>query len=371
ARLRLLTPTSPLFPYTTLFRSDLRHCLAPAGEYSNSVGLNGCIALKNAIICEVGPVELEKSIARPEACNDTEPDPAVRAPPRLCEVIVNPNDAANVRAIANDPPALTADRSGISNEGAIMPFALSIMPVSSFDPAPLAASVINPAAGIFPTTALYTLRKMDAGSFSASATKSTPSSTLSRASPARSFAFPATFLVPCHAFDAPPLMPSQMPPPAKPPCIRDAKPIPRRPAALAAKNAALSARVRKPSDTSTPSPRRIGTSWSSPSRIRDMPGNTPPRANPDGSETGGSGVVPSLFASLLKLLMRAPLMTVSTTNRIGSFALSLIPSHALPTVSFNVSKALPTFSVAVSNSGFTVSRNQVATGLMTLFLMNA
>src|SRR5699024_6310459 len=196
-----------------------RHCLAPAGEYNGSVGLNRCIALKNAIICGVGPVELEKSIARPRACNDTEPDPAVRAPPRLYDVIVKPNDAANVRAIANDPPALTADRSGISNEGAIMPFALSITPVSSFDPAPLAASVINPAAGIFPTTALYTLRKMDAGSFSASATKSTPSRTLSSASPARSFAFPAALLVPFHALDAPPLTPSQMPPPAKPPCI--------------------------------------------------------------------------------------------------------------------------------------------------------
>src|SRR5699024_3102037 len=81
--------------------------------------------------------------------------------------------------------------------------------------------------------------------------------------------------------------------------------------------------------------------------------------------------VPSFLASLLKLPINALLITVSTTNRIGSFALSLIPSHALPTVSFNVSKALPTFSVAVSNNGFTVSRNQVATGLMTLFLMNA
>src|SRR5699024_12428911 len=46
-------------------------------------------------------------------------------------------------------------------------------------------------------------------------------------------------------------------------------------------------------------------------------------------------------------------------------------SPAYLTVSFNVSKALPTIYVAVSNSDFTVSRNQVATGLMTLFLMNA
>src|SRR5699024_7930574 len=163
----------------------------------------------------------------------------------------------------------------------------------------------------------------------------------------------------------------QMPPPAKPPCINDAKPIPRRPAALAAKNAARSALVRKPSDTSTPSPRRIGTSWSSPSRIRDMPGRMPPRANPDGNDTDGNVETPSFFATLLKLPINALLITVSTTNRIGSFALSLMPSHALPTVSFNVSKALPTFSVAVSNNGFTVSRNQVATGLMTLFLMKA
>src|SRR5699024_8005708 len=163
----------------------------------------------------------------------------------------------------------------------------------------------------------------------------------------------------------------QMPPPAKPPCINDAKPIPRRPAALAAKNAARSALVRKPSDTSTPSPRRIGTSWSSPSRIRDMPGRMPPRANPDGNDTDGNVETPSFFATLLKLPINALLITVSTTNRIGSFALSLMPSHALPTVSFNVSKALPTCSVAVSNNGFTVSRNQVATGLMTLFLMNA
>src|SRR5699024_11276213 len=171
----------------------------------------------------------------------------------------------------------------------------------------------------------------------------------------------------CHALDAPPLTPSQMPPPAKPPCIRDAKPIPRRPAALAAKNAARSALVRKPSDTSTPSPRRIGTSWSSPSRIRDMPGRMPPRANPDGNDTDGNVPVPSFFASLLKLLIRASLMTVSTTNLIGALAAALIPSQAFLIVSFIPLNDLPVASVAFLNSGSIVSRNQFATGAITVF----
>src|SRR5699024_3630902 len=208
---------------------DLRHCLAPAGEYSNSVGLNGCIALKNAIICGVGPELFEKSIARPCECRDTDPDPAVRAPGRRNDVIVRPYWRARACALPSDPPAFAAPP-GAAGVGAIKDCAFSITPESSFDPAPLAMDTMSPTPGIDPATESYTFLKMDDGSFSASATKSTPSSTLSSASPAKSVAERPMPLTLSHALP-------RMPPPANPPCIRDANPIPRRPAALAARNA--------------------------------------------------------------------------------------------------------------------------------------
>src|SRR5690606_15374106 len=108
--------------------------------------------------------------------------------------------------------------------------------------------------------------------------------------------------------------------------------------------------------------------WSSPSRIRDMPGRMPPRANPDGSDTDGSSAVPSFLATLLKLPISALLTTVSTTNLIGALAAVLTASHAVLIESFMESKASETPSVEFLNSGWIVSRNQLATGAITLSL---
>src|SRR5690606_41537727 len=96
-----------------------------------------------------------------------------------------------------------------------------------------------------------------------------------------------------------------------------------------------------------------------------MPGRTPPRANPDGSDTGGSSSVPSFLATLLKLPISALLTTVSTTNLIGALAAVLTASHAVLIESFMESNALPTPSVVRSNSGLIVSRHQLATGEIT------
>src|SRR5690606_38232615 len=100
--------------------------------------------------------------------------------------------------------------------------------------------------------------------------------------------------------------------------------------------------------------------------MRDQPGRTPPRANPDGRDTSGSFFVPSLPASLLKFPISASLMTVLTTNRTGDLAASLMPSHAFFTTSLRVVNASPTSSVARPNRGAIVSRNQLATGAITL-----
>src|SRR5699024_7790248 len=97
-----------------------------------------------------------------------------------------------------------------------------------------------------------------------------------------------------------------------------------------------------------------------------MPGRTPPRANPDGRDTDGSSDVPSFFATLLKLPISPLLTTVSTTNLIGAFAAVLTASHAFLIESFMEVKASLTPSVVRSNSGLILSRNQFATGAITV-----
>src|ERR1044072_789161 len=127
----------------------------------------------------------------------------------------------------------------------------------------------------------------------------------------------------------------KMPPSANPYCCRAiAGFCPRIAAWFMAWRRARSYGSRMTSETYTPSPRRIGTSWSAPSRQVDQPGRMPPRARPFGIAIFFISGTPGMRAAVwFQTPTMPPVSTVSTPHRTGAATCFFKPPQMSPWLS--------------------------------------